>query len=163
MHRFLSTLDGSFMSMAPTGHFTAHRPHFTHFRVAFGTMPTLPDSLYGLLPGICGAVSSPLSIFSRIRNANSFSRLLSSTSGRPAAYLRTMECSAMAATAATTLKPAFCAISCSSVSVSSYARLPYTHSSMARAPLACIAARRSAAGCGTRPPYEGTAMTATSL
>ena len=39
IHNSLSTQLGSFASMAPTGHFAAQTPHFTHARVALGSIP----------------------------------------------------------------------------------------------------------------------------
>ena len=38
---FLSTFAGLFLSMAPTGHLEAQRPHWVHALVALGTIPAL--------------------------------------------------------------------------------------------------------------------------
>ena len=42
MQAFLSTLAGSTRSMACTGHFSAHKPHFTQALVGLGTIPAPP-------------------------------------------------------------------------------------------------------------------------
>lgn len=69
MQIFLFTIAGFSGSMAPTGHRAAHIPHRVQLLVIWGTMPTLPDFLYGLLPGMEGVVKLRLCNFSAIRSA----------------------------------------------------------------------------------------------
>ena len=61
---------------------------------------------------------------SAMRLAKPLSCAASAASGLPVANWGKIECSAMAATAATTLKPQALAVSSISARVSSYARLP---------------------------------------
>lgn len=63
MQIFLFTIAGFSGSMAPTGHRAAHIPHRVQLLVIWGTMPTLPDFLYGLLPGMEGVVKLRLCNF----------------------------------------------------------------------------------------------------
>ena len=51
MHLSASTFLGALMSMAPTGHSLAHRPHLLHPLWAVGCAPFI-GSLYGRFPGI---------------------------------------------------------------------------------------------------------------
>ena len=119
MQSSLSIFAALVLSIAPTGQFAAQIPQFTHCFVGLGTTPAPLAFLYGRCPGISDTPSFPSSSFCKICFAKECKVSSSAPSGLPAANCRAIECSATAATAPITEKPAFDATSCNSASVSS--------------------------------------------
>ena len=108
--------------------------------------------LSGALPGTDSSVKLPLSAFSFVFRANSFRKTMSFSSGLFSATCGSIECCAMAAQPAITVKPCFSHTAFISARALSYARLPYTAIITAFAPLALIFAILSTAQPGTLPP-----------
>ena len=129
---FLSVLLGSFRSIACTGHCRAHTPHSVQSLEVFGTIP--PPLLLLYPPGKFPELFLIL--------------LIRSSSGILAD--NGMLCNGGYCSYDTAVCP-LCGI-LSSTRVSSYARLPYTHTKMAFAPFPFIMRRRFTTGPGTRPP-----------
>ena len=125
MHFSGSVVSGRSVGIAPTGHRLAHRPHLIQAFPALGWAGIPPNSRYGILPGTWTADGrSSLDSFSATCAPNSRAVPRSSSSGRPAAMERTMECSAMKAAAAITRKPISSMVFFSSKRASSNSRFP---------------------------------------
>ena len=146
--------------MAPTGQRRAQSPQRTHLSKACGRSGSGLPAQYGRPPGTDTGKHAPPLIFAFTAAAKASISCMSRASGRPAAIVRSMECSAMKAPAAAGTK--FCSVSRShsSSKASSNARLPYTATATAGAPAPAMRRIASRAGAGTRPANTGTANTA---
>ena len=146
--------------MAPTGQRRAQSPQRTHLSKACGRSGSGLPAQYGRPPGTDTGKHAPPLIFAFTAAAKASISCMSRASGRPAAIVRSMECSAIKAPAATGTNACAVSRSHSSSRASSNARLPYTATATAGAPAPAMRRTASRAGAGTRPANTGTANTA---
>ena len=135
--------------MAPTGQRRAQSPQLTHLSEACGRSGSGLPAQYGRLPGTDTAACLQLSNFSCTAAAKASISCMSRASGRPAATVRSMECPAIKAPAATGTNACAVSRSHNSSRASSNARLPYTATATAGAPAPAMRRTASRAGAGT--------------
>ena len=139
------------LSIAPTGHMSAHTPQPLHFLPAFGLNGVFLGSRYGRLPFMDGDwpfFTAGFFIISELLRPNSDASFISEASGRPAPTAGNMEWHAMNAPPDMTLKPPAVTKSHNSTSASSNSLFPYTVTIIAGVlfPLKCTSLPAATAG-----------------